>query len=94
MAAVTIVLAALGLRVALLPLLPIPNPYVPDEFSHLLIAQTLLLGRLANPPHPMWIHFETIHEFFRPTYSSMYMPGQGIVLACPASTTFPCWRQL
>ncbi len=74
-------LAALGARAAVLPILPVPQPHIDDEFSHLLLADTLLHGRLANPIHPMWIHLETFHVIMQPTYSSMYPPAQGLVLA-------------
>jgi hypothetical protein len=81
LAIVTVSGLALALRALLLPIDPIPEPIVTDEFSHLLLADTLVHGRLANPPHPMWRHFETMHVIQQPRYASMYLPGQGAVLA-------------
>jgi hypothetical protein len=70
-----------ALRLALLPHHPVPTPDIYDEFSHLLVADTLRHFRLANPMHPLHRFFETFFVLQEPTYSSIYPLGQGMVMA-------------
>jgi uncharacterized membrane protein YvlD (DUF360 family) len=74
-------LSAFLLRLAILPICPIPLPFVPDDFSFLLAADTFAHGRVTNPTPAMWAHLESIHITMQPTYMSMYFPGQGLVFA-------------
>jgi len=69
------------LRLALLAHHPAPTPDVYDEFSHLLVADTLRHFRLANPMHPMHEFFETFFVLQEPRYASIYPLGQGMLLA-------------
>ena len=92
LAVVLVGLAALAARAALLPILPIPEPAGADEFGYLLLADTFAHGRLANPTHPLWVHFETVHVFWQPTYAAKFYPGQGLVMAAgQVITGHPYW---
>ena len=84
-------LAPLILRAALVPWLGVPNPRVQDEFSHLLVADTFAHGRMVNPVHPMWAHFESMHILVRPVYASAFPVAPGLVMAAAQLSTGRPW---
>jgi hypothetical protein len=84
------VLAAV-LRLALLPHFPAPTPAGADDFSYLLLGDTLAHFRLANPMHPMHEFFETNFVLQTPSYSSIYPLGPALALALGQIVSGSAW---
>jgi hypothetical protein len=81
MAVVFVGFFSLAVNLGIASMAGINRPHVHDEFSYVLAADTFAHGRLANPTHPCWPHFETMHVLQRPTYASKFPPAQGLFLA-------------
>src|SRR5262249_39820237 len=80
LAVASLFLGVLLLRIALLPVFPVPTPGAHDEFSFLLLGDTIAHGRLANSTPPLYQSLETFHENMYPVYCSKYAPAQGFFL--------------
>ena len=80
-AVVVVFFGTIVVRLALLLKIPVPVPFVHDEFAYLVQADMFAHGHLAYPAHPMARYLETFYVTFTPTYSSMYPPAQAAVLA-------------
>src|SRR5579884_240982 len=70
-----------ALRLALLPHCPVPTPSGADDFSYLLLADTLRHFRLANATHPLFPFFEAVFVLQHPHYASIFPLGQAMPLA-------------
>jgi hypothetical protein len=57
-----------------------PLPWMHDDYSSLLGGELVAQGRTSAPPHPMWRHFEAMHQLQVPRRASKYPPGQLLVL--------------
>jgi hypothetical protein len=71
----------IALRLALLSAHPVPTAAGTDDYSYLLLGDTLAHFRLANPTHSMHRFFETIFVLQEPSYSSIYPMGPALFLA-------------
>ena len=65
---IAVAFLAIALRGIFLPWIGPPEPFLHDEYSIALQAQTFASGRLTNPTHPRWVHFEAPHISHEPTY--------------------------
>ena len=72
-------LALLGC-IAVAGLIHEPVSHIHDEFSYVLMSNTLASGHVSNPSPPLPEFFDTFHVLVRPVYASKYFPGQGLFL--------------
>ena len=65
----------------------IQEPIVHDELAQLVQADIFAHGRLAEPPHPFWQHFETIHVLSQPNYQAKFPPAPALFMAAGEKLT-------
>jgi hypothetical protein len=66
--------------IAVASLLHEPVPRIHDEFSYVLMSNTLASQHVSNPSPPLPEFFDTFHVLVRPVYASKYFPAQGVFL--------------
>src|SRR5437868_8505250 len=76
-----VVLTSLTFSIGAAMLHGMPLPKYHDDFAYVLDGDTFAHGRLSNPTHPLWPHFETMHVLQVPRYISKYPVGQGLIFA-------------
>ncbi len=80
---------AIGGPLALRPLVGIPDPVIPDEFSLLMQAQTYLRGQFANAP--LTPNFEAPWTLLSPTYAAQYPVLRSLPLVLGYATGIGPW---
>jgi hypothetical protein len=50
------------IRVMLLPIVPVPEPYVMEEYNHLFLTATYDQGRITNPIHPLAVLIQSYQQ--------------------------------
>lgn len=65
------------LRVASLPLFPVPLPFVPEDFSFLLSSDTFAHGRLTNLAPTTWTHLKVFTSICGQHISRCTSRGRG-----------------
>jgi len=58
-----------------------PLPNIHDDFGNLLVADTLLHGRLSNPTPPSHELLQTFHVVMQPSYAAKFPIGNGAMMA-------------
>jgi hypothetical protein len=64
----------IAVRTILLIVIPVPQPYVMEEFNHLFLVDTFSSGRLANPIHPLAAILQTYQQLQWPHFMSARPP--------------------
>ncbi len=78
---IALFLLPIAFRLALLPRVPVPVAASSEDFSSLLLSDTLLHGRLENPPHALPAFFEAPLTLQRPSYKSTLPFWDGVLPA-------------